>query len=72
MMPMGVFPKGVYALWVGLSFIWGWGGTFVIVLLPLYESWGTIWTVLKLVVTCKFFAETDKRMQESATKTAAI
>jgi SSS family transporter len=41
-MPMGVMPKGAYAIWVGVSFTWGWTGTIVIVSLPLYENFANI------------------------------
>jgi uncharacterized membrane protein len=69
MMPMGVFPKGVYALWVGLSFIWGWGGTFVIVLLPIYEAWGGVWLAIKLIFTCKLLSYSpDKEMPSAVDK----
>jgi Na+/proline symporter len=49
-MPMGVLPKGVYALWVAVAFAWGWLGTIVIILMPLWENSASILNVL----TCKF------------------
>jgi hypothetical protein len=36
--PLGVFPKGVYALWVSVAFVWGYMGMFIIVFLPIYEN----------------------------------
>ena len=68
MMPMGVFPKGVYALWVGTSFIWGWGGTILIVLLPIYESWSSIWLAMKLIATCKLGSYTAEAMPSGVEK----
>jgi Na+/proline symporter len=50
--PLGVFPKGVYALWVSVSFIWGYLGMIIIVALPLYENKEPIMKAL----TCKFHA----------------
>merc|ERR1711871_111769 len=36
--PLGVFPKGVYALWVGVAFTWGYMGMMIIVGLPIVEN----------------------------------
>ena len=51
-MPMGVLPKGAYALWVAVAFAWGWLGTIVIILMPLWENSKSIMSVL----TCKFMS----------------
>jgi len=40
--PLGVFPKGTWAIWTAVSFTWGWVGMLVIVGLPLYENWDLI------------------------------
>ena len=45
-MPMGVLPKGAYALWVAVAFAWGWLGTIVIILMPLWENSANILNVL--------------------------
>ena len=51
-MPMGVLPKGAYALWVAVAFTWGWLGTLIIIFMPLWENSANILNVL----TCKFMS----------------
>jgi SSS family transporter len=48
--PLGVFPKGVYAIWVAVSFFWGYAGMFIIVFLPIWENKEPFIKAL----TCKF------------------
>jgi len=48
-LPWGVYPKALYALWVSISVVWGYTASIVIVFLPLYENKATIIAVL----TCK-------------------
>ena len=45
-MPMGVLPKGAYALWVAVAFAWGWLGTLIIIFMPLWENSANILNVL--------------------------
>jgi len=44
----GVFDKANYTLWASIAYCWGYIGSLVIVVLPVYESWGS----LKNVLTC--------------------
>jgi len=52
-LPAGVFSKGYFAMWVFLSLIWSFVATFVIIALPLWESWGTIMGVVLALVGMK-------------------
>lgn len=44
--PEGVFTKSYFAFWVFISIIWGFVAATSIIILPIYESWGAIQTVL--------------------------
>merc|ERR1719240_1053660 len=44
--PWGVFSESIYALWCSIAFMWGWAGTLVIILLPIYETRATIYKVI--------------------------
>ena len=44
--PAGVFTKSYYAFWVFIALLWGLVATFVIIVLPLYESYDQIMIVL--------------------------
>ena len=44
--PAGVFSKSYFALWVLLAVMWGFGSALTISILPIYESWDDITTVL--------------------------
>jgi SSS family transporter len=46
--PMGTFGKSTFQLWAGIALMWGWCASFVIITLPLYESWDGI----KSFITC--------------------
>lgn len=48
--PFGVLPKGTWAIWVSVAFTWGWVGTIVIIIMPIWENWDAIYNVL----ICKF------------------
>ena len=37
-LPLGVFPKAIWNLWVAVAFMWGWAAALVIILLPLWEN----------------------------------
>merc|ERR1712226_909199 len=43
--PWGVFDPAIFSLWSSIAFMWGYTGTFVIVLLPIYEQWDVILAV---------------------------
>lgn len=38
--PMGAFGKSTFQLWAGIAVMWGWVASTIIIILPLYESWG--------------------------------
>jgi Na+/proline symporter len=42
----GVFDKANYTLWASVAYCWGYIGSLVIVVLPVYESWGSLQNVL--------------------------
>ena len=42
----GVFDKANYTLWASVAFCWGYIASIVIIVLPIYESWGSISNVL--------------------------
>ena len=44
--PAGVFTKSYFAFWVFIALLWGLVATFVIIVLPLYESYDQIMMVL--------------------------
>ena len=44
--PAGVFTKSYFAFWVFIALLWGLVATFVIIMLPLYESYDQIMLVL--------------------------
>ena len=44
--PAGVFTKSYFAFWVFIALLWGLVATFVIIVLPLYESYDQIMIVL--------------------------
>jgi SSS family transporter len=41
-LPAGVFTKSYFSFWVFISLIWSFVATFVIIVLPIYESWASI------------------------------
>ena len=41
-LPAGVFSKGFFAFWVFVSIAWSFVATFVIIVLPIHESWDGI------------------------------
>jgi hypothetical protein len=41
-LPAGVFSKSYFSFWVFISIIWSFVATFVIIVLPIYESWASI------------------------------
>lgn len=45
-LPAGVFTKDYFAFWVFVSMVWSFVATFVIITLPIYESWNAIVGVL--------------------------
>jgi len=49
-LPAGVFDKDYWAFWVFVSLIWSFVATFVIVVLPIYESWDAISSVFLFMV----------------------
>ena len=42
MVPAGNFGKSTFQLWAAIALLWGWGMGLLIVILPLYESSGSI------------------------------
>mmetsp|Transcript_39763 Transcript_39763/g.69117 ORF Transcript_39763/g.69117 Transcript_39763/m.69117 type:complete len:674 (-) Transcript_39763:79-2100(-) len=56
-LPAGVFSKGYWAMWVFISLAWSFVATFVIVTLPLVESWDSISGILLAMVGKKRAAE---------------
>ena len=61
--PAGVFSKGYFAFWVFISLVWGLTATTVIIVLPLYESWNAINTVI--------YGLMGKEMPKAAEESAA-
>merc|ERR1712050_682257 len=51
--PAGVFTKDYFAFWVFVSLAWSFVASFVIISLPLYESWDSIEAVLRAVLGMK-------------------
>jgi len=45
-LPLGVFPKAVWNLWVAVAFMWGWAAAIMIIGLPIYENRSTFIAVL--------------------------
>merc|ERR1712078_620889 len=39
-LPLGVFPKAIWNLWVAVAFMWGWAAALMIIGLPIYENRG--------------------------------
>ena len=45
-LPLGVFPKAIWNLWVAVAFMWGWAAALMIICLPIYENRNTFAAVL--------------------------
>merc|ERR1719482_512846 len=45
-LPLGVFPKAIWNLWVAVAFMWGWAAALMIIGLPIYENRKTFAAVL--------------------------
>jgi SSS family transporter len=56
-LPAKVFSQGYFTFWAAIAIIWGTVGSLVIIILPLYESWETIWFILKGMFTNEIFYE---------------
>ena len=65
--PLGVFPKGTWAIWSGVAFMWGWIGTIVIISLPILENWDTI----TKSITCNFAASANPTAKASSTESTS-
>ena len=48
--PAGVFGKGYFAFWVFISIAWSFLAAFVIIVLPIHESWDSICRVGSFLV----------------------
>ena len=48
--PEGVFSKEYFAFWVFISLFWGFCAAAVIIILPIYESWGAISKVISAIL----------------------
>merc|ERR1712048_523832 len=69
-LPAGVFSEGYFSMWVFISIAWSFVATFVIITLPVYESFDSILNV------CRFFlgtkrADPDTKKESEATATEA-
>merc|ERR1712048_10514 len=49
-LPAGVFSEGYFSMWVFISIAWSFVATFVIVVLPVYESADSILTVCLFIL----------------------
>merc|ERR1719453_628656 len=58
--PFGAFGKSTFQLWAAVALMWGWVAGLLIILMPLYESWGGIMAVIKM----------DSSASKPGTKTA--
>merc|ERR1712151_126683 len=65
-MPWGVYSESIYNLWASAALMWGYIATFVIISLPLYESWGTI----RRVLTCNPIQSSIKGVKTTRTDAA--
>eukprot|EP00968_Pinguiococcus_pyrenoidosus_P021896 scaffold2952_cov312-Pinguiococcus_pyrenoidosus.AAC.11 len=45
-LPAGVFTKDYFAFWVFVAIAWGFASTLIIIVLPIYEAWDSIYGVL--------------------------
>jgi hypothetical protein len=48
--PAGVFSKGYFAMWVFISLAWSFVATFVIIALPIHESWDSIMGIILAIL----------------------
>lgn len=62
--PAGVFSKDYFAFWVFISLAWSFIASFVIIYLPIYESWSSIEGVLRALLCMK--KKTDDTKQVDA------
>merc|ERR1712196_291770 len=44
--PMGAFGKSTFQIWAGIALMWGWIASFVIISLPIYESFGDLMGIM--------------------------
>jgi len=65
--PLGVFPKGTWAIWTAVSFTWGWLGMLIIIGLPIFENW----SIIKSVATFQFAPVPTEAGDVKMTTTAA-
>jgi hypothetical protein len=65
-LPAGVFSRGYFAMWVFISLAWSFVATFVIIALPIQESWGSIMGVILAMFGCKKEPEPQKFVEPVA------
>merc|ERR1712048_1408233 len=58
-LPAGVFSEGYFSMWVFISIAWSFVATFVIVVLPVYESAGSILNVFRFCLGKRKPASTE-------------
>jgi Na+/proline symporter len=65
-LPAGVFTEGYFAMWVFISIAWSFVATFVIIVLPVYESSDSILNV------CRFFLGTKRDDPDTKKESEAL
>jgi len=69
-LPLGVFPKAVWNLWVAVAFMWGWAAAIMIIGLPLYENRKTFLAVMTCSPVDKSEPSENKKIVEVDTTAA--
>jgi len=70
--PAGVFTKSYFAFWVFIALLWGLVATFVIVALPLYESYDQIMIVVYGLMGYQYTPPKPMTAPVAAPETAAV
>jgi Na+/proline symporter len=63
-LPAGVFSQGYFAMWVFISIVWSFVATFVIIVLPVYESSDSILNVILFILGRKALADIKKEQAQ--------
>jgi hypothetical protein len=66
-LPAGVFSKDYFAMWVFISIAWSFIATAVIIILPVYESLGSIINVIRFMMGKPANKEYDQGVKSEAT-----
>jgi len=63
--PAGVFTKDYWSMWVFISIAWSFVATFVIIWLPIYESWDTFISILYKMMGKEVKQEVKQEAQQA-------